>query len=293
MTMLDHNCGHGSGNFMLTEPSASMRVVNSRPFRVGRGFPSVRVTMSQSHYRNVRRLYGDRVTPKARIVVLSSTFRRQCMGPKVGVLLMSCRQLVYRSALLPTKQVHRPRGKGDQTRVIVIAGYPGSVAPVSLEILDGRVRLCPCRRLCFAALACNGLRPLFATKGTISLGRVRGSGRVLLIANVTSPTGLVRSLSPCGRRVRSLTFDSRRSFATESVRLVGGHFVGLPRNGHVVVAARGSSMQLTTRPLVSRVLGPCVCVLPVRMTFLRSRRRLFGSGVASCIEGGSEGDGFS
>lgn len=230
MTALDQNCGHGDQNCMLTSSGDGMHRVNSRPCRVGGGFPGTQMTMSRGHYRNVRRLLGLR-GPAMRTVVLSSTFRRHRMGTKLGVLLASFRQLLYSSTLLPTKELHRPSDNGGQTRVIVIAGYPSSVGPVSFGVVTGQLRLCPCRRLCFSEFHCKVLAPLFprgaGDQGILS--SLAKSRRMLLIANVTSPTPLRGRIRSCAPRIGLLTFSSRRSFAPGSLLRVGRRFRRLRR----------------------------------------------------------------
>ncbi len=288
ITILDQNCGQGSGNFMLTRPSAPVRTVNSRPCRVGRGFPSVCITISGSQQGNVRTLYGGRMTPNARMVLLSSTFRRHCIGPNVGVLLISCRHVVYSSGLLPTKHLHRPVRKGEHTGVIVMAGYPGSVGPVRCQIVQGELGLCPCRDLCFSALGCNDLSRLFHGR-RLSLGRAMHRGGVVLLANVTSPRRVGVSLRGRNTGAAPVTFRSRRCFDIGSVSRVGGSFSQVPRPG-LIIAARGSTAQLGGLGNLDRRMRGTLCTLPVRVRVLRGRRRSFGRGVANCMFGGSEGD---
>lgn len=259
--------------------------MNSRPFRVRRGFSSVCMTMSTGQMENVGGLRDGRRAGSMSIMLLSSTFRRHCIGPNVGVLLMSCRHLVVCSGVLPTKELHRPLDKGDHTSVIVVAGYPGSLGPVRFHMLAGTVSLCPFRGLCFAYVSCSALGNIFA-KGRLGSP---GSCRILLLANVTSPGRVRRSLGPVIGRVGSLSFNSRRHFGGGSVSHVGRTFRTLPRP-HVVVAARGSTIELERTRKLCRDIGRDVCRLPVGMDFVLSRRSGFGRGVVDCMQGGSEGD---
>lgn len=287
ITILDQKCGQHAGNCILTAPRYATGAVKSRPCRVCAGFSSIALTISRGHYRKVRGLLGLG-RPLASIVLLSSTFRRHRMGTKLGVLLASCRHLFYSSALLPTKHLHRPIDKGGQTRVIVIAGYPRSVGPVSCGVVAGQLGLCPCRQLFFSSFQCNGLRPMFSGRNNVTLSLL-ASASVLLVANVTSPTPVLRELKSYAGRVSLLSFNSRRSFARGSVRRVERQFGGLGNGQQLVVAARGSTAHLVGRPNLSTRLGPFVCTLPVRVRVLRGRRSGFGRRVVSCIERGAEG----
>lgn len=290
--MLDQKCGHRAGKFMLSATRDSTHDVNSRPCRVRSGFSSVQMTISRSHYRNVRELLALG-RPPIRIVLLSSTFRRQCIGTKLGVLLASCRHLFYSSALVPTKHLQRPTRNGGQTRVIVMAGYPPSVGPVSCGVVAGELGLFPCRRLCFSSFQCKGLQTIFPSYTAMrreGLSSLRARRRVLLVANVTSPSAVVHRLRVRAQGVSLLTFDSRRGFDRQSLTRVGREFNGLEGKRHLVIAARGSTAHLVYRRRLSRKLGPFVCTLPVRMRVLRGRRSGFGRRVVNCIERGAEGN---
>ncbi len=277
LTCLDHNCGQRASKFMLTSSGSADAAVNSRTRRVRIGCPSVAITISGRHGGTVQRLTNG--APPPRLIVLSSTCRRHEVAPSVGVLLISFGHPVRLSGFLPYKRLHRDTRGASHTSVVVMAGYPSSVLPISILAFHGRLGPVPCRDLCFSGVRCLSPVPTFKNR---DFG-VGGTG-VLTLANVTRPGRFATRLHGFARRVDALSCSSRRGFDTSGVGRVIRQFGGLSPGRHTVVAARGSFTHLRGYG-VPRSLGPCVCVVPVGVGFVFSSRSGFSAGVVGAIRG--------
>ncbi len=267
-----------TSGFILANEDSDSSIIGDEPYQMYRKFPQIRVAVDENRRRGIDKLLSLLKDEKPDIILLDDAFQHRYVKPSLSILLTDSNRLIYEDELLPAGRLREPAMNKSRAEIIIVTKCPEDMKPIDYRVIGKNLDMYPYQSLFFTSFKYGNLLPVFQTKQQITktLEDIKlQSTKVLLLAGIAYPQGLINELSKYSKHVDTLIFPDHHAFSGEDMAEIKQRYDIIPGENKIIITTEKDAVRLMDYPNLNENIKRALYYLPIEVTFNLDQENMF------------------
>lgn len=281
-----------SKGFVLASAQSTMESIGDEPYQMAHKFPFIYMAVDRNRCQGIEKLTDGQTAPGTRVILLDDAFQHRYVQAGLNILLIDYHRPIFKDALLPAGRLREPESGKKRAHIVIVSKCPKDMDTAEQNRWKSALHLAPTQQLYFTTLDYGKLQPLFSTKPERCLSSICPDEHILLVTGIASPVSLIETLKEYTPHVCSIAFPDHHAFTPSDLRQVQQVFGNLPEGKRLIVTTEKDAARLMGCEQISKVLAPCIYVLPITVSFLRNEQEQFNQNIIEYVRENQRNSNF-
>ena len=266
-----------TSGFVLADKNSDSSVIGDEPFQMYRKFPDILVAVDGNRRRGISKLLALPKKEKPDIILLDDAFQHRYVKPSLSILLTDINRLMYEDELLPAGRLRESAKNKSRAEIVIVTKCPDNMKPIDYRLIGRNMNVFPYQSLFFTSFKYGNLLPVFpGNKSSKTLEDVKSKDiKVLLIAGIASPQGLIGEMHKYTKTVDSLIFPDHHAFTARDMAEIKQRFDRISGENKIIITTEKDAVRLMDYLNLNEEIKRVLYYLPVEVVFNLDQGSMF------------------
>ena len=266
-----------TSGFILADEKSDSSTIGDEPYQMYRKFPEILVAVDGNRRRGISKLLALPEKEKPNVILLDDAFQHRYVTPSLSILLTDINRLMYKDKLLPAGRLRESVKNKSRAEIIIVTKCPEDIKPIDYRIIGKNMQTFAYQSLFFTSFKYGELLPVFPeNKSSETLEDIKLKNvKILLVAGIASPEGLIRKMKKYAKTVGYLIFPDHHTFTREDVAQIKRGYDRLLGDNKIIITTEKDAVRLMDYPNLDESIKQALYYLPIEVVFNQDQESMF------------------